>query len=144
MFFFLLDNKATQEQTQLIDKLEKFASLLDENESSLHKSTVENHILDGNLKSLRREYESQTEIKIKHENRTLEMLQAQVTTDHASKIRGRHIHELRDKRRDLELIMNNTEAKLSEILFELEKLKGVLIHSKSHADELKVYNTQYK
>lgn len=113
--------------------------LLNENESSLHKSTVENHILDGNLKSHRREHERQMENKTKHENHILEMLQAQVTTDHASKIQGRSIYEMQNKRRDLELIMNNTEAQLSEILFELEKLKGVLIHSRSHTDDLKVY-----
>lgn len=114
------------------------AALLEETESSYHKGDVENHLLKRNMKSVRRDYERQTEQKLKQENRMLELLQNQVTTDQASKIQGKHIQELQRKRRDLERIMNTAEVQLSETIFELEKLKGSVFRSRQHTDELTV------
>lgn len=125
-----------RELTELNKKIDNYSSLITETESSLHQASVENHILDGNLKSLQREHERQVNNKAKQENNILELLQQQVTTDQASKRRGQNIRNLQSKRRDLELMMNNTEAQLSEILFEMEKLKGVSARSRDYADDL--------
>lgn len=110
--------------------------LLIETEHSYHQASVENHMVEGNLKSLLRECERHANEKITQENCILEQLQEQVTTDQASKKRGRSIRDLQCKRRNMELIMNNTEAQLSEILFEMEKLKGVSARSRDYADDL--------
>lgn len=118
--------------------MDKLSALLSETETALSKANVENHILEGNLKSQLRDYECQVNNKTKQENLILELLQGQVTTDQASKIRGRNIFDIQNKRRELEIIMSSTEAKLSEILFELEKLKGIVTRSKIHADDLLV------
>lgn len=112
--------------------------LLEETETSYHKAEVENHLLRSKLKTIRRDHERQIENKLKQENRILELLQNQVTTDQASKIQGRNIRELHDKRREMERVMNNTELQLSETIYELEKLKGNIFRSRSHAEELKV------
>lgn len=130
------DDKAMRELTELNQKIDKYSMLISETESSLHQATVENHILDGNLKSLQREHERQANNKIKQENEILELLQQQVTTDQASKRRGQRIRDMQSKRRDMELMMNNTEAQLSEILFEMEKLKGISARSRDYADDL--------
>lgn len=130
------DDKAMRELTELNQKIDKYSMLISETESSLHQATVENHILDGNLKSLQREHERQVNNKIKQENEILELLQQQVTTDQASKRRGQRIRDMQSKRRDMELMMNNTEAQLSEILFEMEKLKGISARSRDYADDL--------
>lgn len=135
------DDKAMRELSDLNRKIEKFTMLIEETEKSLHQASVENHILDGNLKSLLREHERQVNNRTTQENKILELLQEQVTTDQASKKRGRHIRDLQSKRRNMELMMNNTEAQLSEILFEMEKLKGVSARSKDYADDLMVYST---
>lgn len=118
--------------------MEKMTILLEETDASYHKADVEHHLLECKLKTIRRDHERHTENKLKQENRILELLQNQVTTDQASKIQGRNIQELHDKRRDMERIMNNTELQLSEAIFELEKLKGAIFRSRNHADELKV------
>lgn len=136
--FLYLDEKACQENAALADQMEKITVLLEETESSHHKADVENHLLARNLKSIRRNHERQTENKLKQEKQILELLQNQVTTDQASKIQGRNIQEVQNKRRDLERIMNNTEVQLSESIFELEKLKGDMFRSRNHAEELRV------
>lgn len=125
-----------RELADLNGKIDKFTLLIEETEKSLHQASVENHILNGNLKSLLREHERQVNSKTDQENNILELLQDQVTTDQASKKRGRDIRELQNKRRNMELMMNNTEAQLSEILFEMEKLKGISARSRDYADDL--------
>lgn len=124
-----------RELDELNGKIDKFTLLIEETEKSLHQASVEHHILDGNLKSLFREHERQVNSKTEQENHILELLQEQVTTDQASKKRGRNIRDLQSKRRDMELMMNNTEAQLSEILFEMERLKGVSARSRDYADD---------
>lgn len=119
-------------------KMDQYAMLISETEKSLHQASVENAILESNLKSLSREHERQINNKTAQENHVLELLQDQVTTDQASKKRLRHIRDMQSKRRDMELMMNNTEAQLSEILFEMEKLKGVSVRSKEYANDLMV------
>lgn len=104
----------------------------------MHQADVENHLLDGKLKSSRRENERNVNEKTKCENEMLTLLQDQVTNDQASKQRGRNIQTMQDKRRNMELIMNKTEAQLSEILFELEKLKGVIFRNRNYAQDLAV------
>lgn len=129
-----------RELTKLNEKIEKYSMLIIETEHSLHQASVENHLVDGNLKSLMREYEHHGSVKINQENRILEQLQEQVITDQASKHCGRNIRDIQCKRRNMELMMNNVEAQLSEILFEMEKLKGVSAHSRDYADDLIVSN----
>lgn len=133
-----------RELSDLNGKIDKYSMLIVETESSLHQATVENHIVESNLKSLMREYERHVNDKITQENRILEQLQDQVTTDQASKKCGRNIRDLQSKRRNMELMMNNTEAQLSEILFEMEKLKGVSARSRDYADDLIVSDAYTK
>lgn len=111
---------------------------MSEMENSMHQANVENHLLDGKLRSLRRENERYANEKTKCENEMLALLQDQVTNDQASKQRGRNIQNMQDKRRNMELMMNNHEAQLSEILFELEKLKGVISRGRNYAQDLAV------
>lgn len=136
ILIFFLDDKAMRELTDLNGKIDKYSMLIIETEHSFHQASVENHLVESNLKSLLREYERHVNDKINQENRILEQLQEQVTTDQASKKRGRNIRDLQCKRRNMELMMNNTEAQLSEILFEMEKLKGVSARSRDYADDL--------
>lgn len=135
-FYSFPDDKAMRELSDLNGKIDKYSMLIVETENSYHQASVENHLVEGNLKSLLREYERHVNDKLTQENRILEQLQEQVTTDQASKKRGQNIRELQCKRRNMELMMNNTEAQLSEILFEMEKLKGVSARSRDYADDL--------
>lgn len=125
-----------RELSDLNGKIDKYSLLISETEKSLHQASVENHIVESNLNSLMREHERNVNNKIKQENHILELLQEQVNADQASKKRGRNIRDLQNKRRNMELIMNNTEAQLSQILFEMEKLKGISARSRDYADDL--------
>lgn len=139
--FFILkftDDKAVREQSNLAKNLNELSSISNEMEASMHQASVENHMLEGKLKQLRKEMERNVNNKTQQENDILALLQDQVTADQASKQRGRNIRELQNKRRNMELLMNNTEAQLSEILFELEKLKGIICRSKNYVDDLSV------
>lgn len=132
-----------RELNDLNEKIERYSLLIQETESSLHQATVENHILESNLKSLSREYDRHVNQKIAQENRILEILQEHVNADQVSKRRGGNIVDMQCKRRNMELMMNNTEAQLSEILFEMEKLKGVSARSRDYADDLIVSDACY-
>lgn len=136
--FCFIDEKSSHDQLELTSKMDRLTSVLSEMEVSMHQANVENHILDGKLKSLRRENERHVNDKTKRENEMLTLLQDQITNDQASKQRGRFIRDMQSKRRNMELMMNNTEAQLSEILFELEKLKGAITRSRAYAQELSV------
>lgn len=128
------------ELSKLNGKIEKYSMLVTENEHSFHQASVESHLIEGDFKSLLREYESYVNDKINQENLILGQLQEQVTTDQASKKRGRNIRDMQCKRRNMELMMNNTESQLSEILFEMEKFKGLSTRSRGFADDLIVSN----
>lgn len=116
---------------------------MNEMENSMHQADVENHVLDGKLKSLCRKNKRYLNEKTKCENEMLALLQDQVTNEQASKQRGRNIQNMQDKRRNMELMMNNTEAQLSEILFELEKLKGIIFRGRNYAQDLAVSNHNF-
>lgn len=141
--YFVVDDRAMRELNDLNERIERYSSLIQETESSLHQATVENHILESNLKSLSREYDRHVNNKLTQENHILEILQDHVNADQVSKKRGRNIREMQSKRRNMELMMNNTEAQLSEILFEMEKLKGVSARSRDYADDLIVSHACY-
>lgn len=139
----LSDDKRSHELSELNSKIEQLSSILNEMEGSMHQADVENRLLNGKLKTIRRENERYVNEKTKCENKMLALLQDQVTNDQASKQQGRYIQNMQDKRRNMELIMNNTEVQLSEILFELEKLKGVISRSRNYAQDLAVNNHKF-
>lgn len=128
----------TREYSELTTKMDVISTLIEETEGSLSKSSLENAVLESELKGIRREYERQTNMKIELEEKILNVLQDQISTDHASKSRAKNVLDLQTQRRDLELTLFSTEEKLSEILFELEKLKGIVTRSKVHVDDLTV------
>lgn len=128
----------TKENDFLTREIVKVSAMVEETESSLNKATTENQIMESKLKSLMRDLERQSNKKIELEEKMLEMLQDQVMTDQASKKQAKNIREIRAQRRDLERAMFATEHQLSEILFELETIKGAVAQNKLHIEELTV------
>lgn len=122
-------------------KIEKLSAIVEQTESDLSKATTENYIVEGQLKSLRKEAERKSLQKTQMEEQLLELLQDQITTDQARQNRTQQFRELQNKRRKMEMLMLSTEQQLSETLFELEKMKGVVTRSKYHAEDLKVGTT---
>lgn len=127
-----------KECDSLTSEIVKSSALIEENETALNKSTTENQIIEAQLKSLTRELERQTNKKIELEEKILEMLQDQIMTDQASKKQAKNVREVQTQRRELEMAMFATENQLAEILFELEKVKGIVARSKLHVEDLTV------
>lgn len=126
------------EEAQLKTKLEELENLVEATNAALERSTKENQVLEGHLSSIRNEHDRFAQQKIDLEEKILNSLQGQLSTNEVSKSSARNIHKLQQQRRDLEVKMYRTEEQLAEVMFELEKVKGEVSRRKIYADELKV------
>lgn len=119
-------------------KIAETMQLIEATEMALKKATVENHMLENELNATLREQERLTNTKMELEDKILSMLQDHISSDQASKARARTVRELHKQRRERELVMANTEEQLSNLMFELEKLKGIVAGNRARIDELTV------
>lgn len=118
--------KETNECKRLQRKIDTMTKVIEETESNQEKANVEGSIVDNQLKTLQRSIERLNEQKVKLEDQTLELLQDQITTDQASSYRGKVLREVQDKRRQMELVMFQTEQQLSTVMLDLEKWKSMV------------------
>lgn len=116
--------------------------LIEATDAAIAKATTENHVLGTELKATLRDHERQTKLKIELEEKILEVLQDHISSDQASQARARNVRELQNKRRERELIMSSTEEQLSKLMYELEKLKGIVAGNRARIDELAVRKTR--
>lgn len=137
-FQSILVAKKNKEHEEIRKKMEETSALIEATDAALAKATTENHVLEMELKATLRDQERQTKLKIELEEKILEMLQDHMSSDQASRARGRQVRELQNKRREREMIMFSTEEQLSKLMYELEKLKGVVAEARSRIDELTV------
>ncbi|XP_037024464.1 coiled-coil domain-containing protein 40 [Bradysia coprophila] len=138
--FDLLEQKLEKElndQTKLMSDVSKMSALVEQTETDLSRANIEGQLIENNLRTLRKRLEKQSTQKIEIEEKILELLQDQITTDSASNIRSKLLKEIQGQRRNAELNMYTTEYQLSQVLLELEKWKGQLSKSRENADRLK-------
>lgn len=119
-------------------KMEETSSLVEATDAAIAKATTENHVIESEFKGTLRDHERQTKAKIELEEKILEVLQDHISSDQASRARARHVRELQNKRRERELVMASTEEQLSKLMYELEKLKGIVAGNRARIDELTV------
>lgn len=112
--------------------------MIEATDAAIAKTTTENHVIESELKATLRDHERQTKAKIELEEKILEVLQDHISSDQASRARARQVRELQNKRRERELIMASTEEQLSKLMYELEKLKGIVAGNRARIDELAV------
>lgn len=134
---FLVE-KETNDHSKLMDDVSKMSALAEQTETDLSRANTEGQLIENNLRTLRKRLEKQSTQKIDIEEKILELLQDQITTDSASNIRGKLLREKQGQRRNAELNMYTTEYQLSQVLLELEKWKGQLTKSRENADRLNV------
>lgn len=130
--------KKNKEHEEIRTKMEETSSLIDATDAAIAKSTTENHVLETELKATLRDHERQTKTKIELEGKILEVLQDHISSDQASRASARSVRELQNKRRELELNMSSTEEQWSKMMYELEKLKGIVAANRARIDELAV------
>ncbi|XP_069697468.1 coiled-coil domain-containing protein 40 isoform X4 [Periplaneta americana] len=95
-----------------------------------HKKMHEDKLLQKNLEKLCND-------KISLEDTILENLQDQITQDKAAKYLNKVLCTLRNKTRDQEIIMMNTENKLTQTGLEVESQKSANEQTNSSLEELK-------
>lgn len=138
LLFPLLVEKETNDYSKLMDDVSKMSALVEQTETDLSRANTEGQLIENNLRTMRKKLEKQSTQKIEIEEKILDLLQDQITTDSASNIRGKLLREIQGQRRNAELNMYTTEYQLSEVLLELEKWKGQLSKGRENADKFKV------
>lgn len=90
---------------------------------------TKNHLtkLTNKLDKLARE-------KLETEEKILDLLQEQITTDKAGQYRGRLLRDAQEKRRQLEIQMSETENNVSSTILELEKWRGLVQKAKENVE----------
>lgn len=104
--------------------------MIADTEANQSRATVEGHVVENQLKTLRRSIERLNEKKLKLEEQTLELLQEQISNDQASLHRGKMLREVQQKRRNMELTMFTTEQQLSQSMLEMEQIKATVDNDK--------------
>lgn len=135
---FILVEKELKDQSKLMEDMSKMSALVEQTETDLSRANIEGQLIENDLRTIRKRLEKQANQKIELEEKILELLQDQITTDSASNIRSKSLREVQGQRRNAELNMYTTEYQLSQVLLELEKWKGQLTKSRENADKLKV------
>lgn len=134
--------RTVEKETGKCDKLQRkinsMTKLIAETEASHGRATVEGHVVENQLKTLRRSIERQNEKKLKLEEQTLELLQEQISTDQASQHRGKMLRDVQQKRRSMELSMFSVEQQLSQSMLEMEQIKSTVENDKILVAKLSV------
>jgi chromosome segregation ATPase len=74
--------------------------------------------------------------KLDTEDKILDLLQEQITTDKAGQYRGRLLREAQEKRRQLEIQMSEIENKVSVTILDLEKWRGLVQKARENVERL--------
>lgn len=104
----------------------------------LQQSRSEGLLTKNHITKLVTRLEKQAREKFELEEKILDLLQDQITTDKAGEHRGKLLRNAQEKRRNLEIAMSNTENQLSIILLQLEKFRGNVQKAKENVERLKV------
>lgn len=118
--------------------LEHYVSVLEQTEQDLNQANTEGLLLSNQIKGLQSTLEKQGKKKFELEEKILELLQDQITTDKARDFRSKMLRTVRDRRRNVEIAMATTENQLSQALLDLEKWRGTVDRTKIEAENLRV------
>jgi chromosome segregation ATPase len=124
------------ENTKLDQKLEHFQSILEKTESDLEQARSEGLLTKNHLTKLTNKLEKLSRDKFESEEKILDLLQDQITTDKAGQHRGRLLREAQEERRRLEMQMSETENKMSVTILDLEKWRGLVQKSRENVARL--------
>ncbi|GAB0089107.1 Coiled-coil domain-containing protein 40 [Sergentomyia squamirostris] len=142
-----LERQLTREDKdyeRLYEKIVKKSSILDQTEADLKQSKVEGILLESQLKGVSGRINKQATRKIELEEKILELLQTQITTDKVGQYRTRDLREIQEKRRNAEIMLSNTENQLSVLLLELEKYRGLVGNHQYTIGKLQKKESQMK
>jgi coiled-coil domain-containing protein 40 len=125
------------ENIKLDQKLDHFALILDKTEVDLEQTRSEGLLTKNHITKLFNRLERLAREKFELEEKILDLLSEQITTDKAGQHRGRLLREAQDERRNIDIETAQTENKLSLIVLELEKWRGNVQRAKDDVELMK-------
>lgn len=118
-------------------KLDHFTSILEKTEVDLEQARSEGLLTKNHLTKLHNKLDKLAREKLDIEEKILDLLQDQITTDKAGQHRGKLLRNAQEDRRNLEIAMAETENQLSLIILDLEKWRGVVQRAKENVEQMK-------
>ncbi|XP_053664425.1 coiled-coil domain-containing protein 40 [Anopheles marshallii] len=130
--------KEQEDEDKLKRDLDHYALILEQTEADILKAQQEGLLIENHLKSLRQTLEKQNRKKFDLEEQILELLQDHLTTDKAGEAQRKLLLDTTEKRRELEINMENTENQLSTVLLDLEKWRSLVENAKDVLSKVKI------
>ncbi|KAG5674623.1 hypothetical protein PVAND_004577 [Polypedilum vanderplanki] len=124
------------ENIKLDQKIDHFNIILEKTEADIEQARSEGLLTKNHLTKLTNKLEKLSREKLETEEKILDLLQEQITTDKAGQHRGRLLREAQEQRRKLEMQMSETENKMSLTILDLEKWRGLVQKSKENVERL--------
>lgn len=127
---------AEADNTKLDQRLDHFTSILEKTDADIELARSEGLLTKNHLTKLTNKLDKLTREKLETEEKILDLLQEQITTDKAGQYRGRLLRDAQEKRRQLEIQMSETENNVSMTILELEKWRGLVQKAKENVERL--------
>lgn len=125
------------EAIDLDQKIDRFTSILDKTEVDLEEARSEGLLTKNHVTKLINKLEKLARDKLEIEEKILDLLQDQITTDKAGQHRGKLLRNAQEERRNLEIAMAQMENQLSLTVLELEKWRGIVQRAKENVEQMK-------
>jgi coiled-coil domain-containing protein 40 len=125
------------ENIKLDQELDRHASILDKTELDLEQARSEGLLTKNHLNKIINKLEKLSREKLDIEEKILDLLQDQITTDKFGQHRGKLLRDAQEERRMLEISMANSENDLSITILELEKWRGNVQRAKENVEKVK-------
>lgn len=126
----------SEENDKILTGIDNFNLLLERTDDDLKHARTEGLVIQNHLNRLLLQMDRQGKQRYTLEEKILELLQDQITSDKASDYRAKLLREVQERRRNLEITMSDTENQLANILLDLEKWKNTVQKTKENIDQL--------
>lgn len=118
-------------------KIDHYTSILEKTEEDLEQARSEGLLTKNHLNKTLNKLERLSREKLEIEEKILDLLQDQITTDKVGQHRGKLLRDAQEERRLLEIAMANSENELSIQILELEKWRGNVQRAKDYLEQMK-------
>lgn len=109
---------------------------MDKTDADIEQARSEGLLTKNHLTKLTNKLDKLAREKLDTEDKILDLLQEQITTDKAGQYRSRLLRETQEKRRQLEIQMSETENRVSVTILDLEKWRGLVQKARENVERL--------
>ena len=110
---------------------------MEKTEADIEQARSEGLLTKNHITKLVNKLERFAREKLEIEEKILDLLQDQITTDKVGQHRGRLLRDAQEERRKLDISIAQTENQLSLTVLELEKWRGIVQRAKENVERMK-------